>query len=99
MTENKNILKDTLKEISQPFIDLAHTSRTLLGVNRSYAIEGLTYFGVVGLLTIFFNENIGLSDEVSGYMVGFLTAGITLAMLLCLMLRDSAKNANAHINN
>jgi POT family proton-dependent oligopeptide transporter len=82
MAENKNILKSTLKELVQPFIDLAHTSRALLGVNISYVLEGLTYFGVVGLLTIFFNENIGLTDEVSGYMVGFLTAGITLAMLL-----------------
>lgn len=49
MAENKNILKSTLKELVQPFIDLAHTSRALLGVNISYVLEGLTYFGVVGL--------------------------------------------------
>jgi hypothetical protein len=81
MEEKKSVFKSTLKELVEPFINLAHTSRALLGVNLSYVLEGLTYFGIVGLLTIFFNENIGLTDEVSGYMVGFLTAGITFAML------------------
>jgi MFS family permease len=42
----------------------------------------LTYFGVVGLLAIFFNDYIGLDDISAGQMVGFLTAGITLGMLL-----------------
>ncbi len=56
--ENKSIVKSVLKEISQPFIDLAHTSRALFGVNLMYVFEGITYFGVVGLLAIFFNEYI-----------------------------------------
>ncbi len=68
-------------ELTQPFIDLAHTSRALLGVNVSYVLEGLTYFGVLGLLAIYFNEFIGLNDIDAGRMVGILTAGITLAML------------------
>jgi len=51
-------------------------------VNLSYLLEGLTYFGVVGLLAIFFNDHVGLDDIDAGRMVGFLTAGITLAMLL-----------------
>lgn len=68
-------------ELTQPFIDLAHTSRALLGVNISYVLEGLTYFGVLGLLAIYFNEFIGLNDIDAGRMVGILTAGITLAML------------------
>ncbi len=82
MNKEQNIFKDTVKELIQPFRDLLHTSRALLGVNISYILEGLVYFGMVGLLTIFFNQNVGLTDEVSGYMVGFLTAGITFAMLL-----------------
>jgi len=53
----------------------------LLGVNLSYVLEGLTYFGVVGLLAIFFNDFIGLDDIDAGRMVGILTAGITIAML------------------
>jgi MFS family permease len=44
-------------------------------------LEGLTYFGVVGLLAIFFNDFIALDDIDAGRMVGILTAGITIAML------------------
>ena len=76
-----NLFQQTLKELTQPFIDLAHTSRALFGLNLNYVIEGLTYFGVVGLLALYFNEYIGLNDIDAGRMVGFLTAGITLAML------------------
>ena len=79
--ESGNVIKSVLKEIIQPFIDLAHTSRALFGINLSYVLEGLTYFGIVGLLAIFFNEYIGLDDIKAGNMVGFLTAGITLSML------------------
>ncbi|MCK7529469.1 MAG: hypothetical protein MZV64_73910 [Ignavibacteriales bacterium] len=62
-------------------MDLAHTSRALFGVNLSYVLEGLTYFGVVGLLAIFFNDFIKLDDIDAGRMVGIQTAGITIAML------------------
>jgi len=50
-------------------------------VNLSYLLEGLTYFGVVGLLAIYFNNFIGLNDIDAGRMVGVLTAGITISML------------------
>ncbi len=84
MSEGKKekFLGSIVKELSQPFIDLAHTSRALFGVNLSYVLEGLTYFGVVGLLAIFFNRYIQLSDVQAGPMIGFLTGGITLAMLI-----------------
>lgn len=78
---NKSLIRHTINELTQPFIDLGHTSRALLGVNISYILEGITYFGVVGLLAIFFNDYIGLDDTYAGYMIGFLTGGITLAML------------------
>ncbi|MBK7979482.1 MAG: MFS transporter [Ignavibacteriae bacterium] len=68
-------------ELTQPFIDLSKTSQALFGINLSYVLEGLTYFGVVGLLAIFFNEYIKLDDIDAGRMVGILTAGITIAML------------------
>ena len=56
--QQKNLFKNTFKELTQPFIDLAHTSRALFGLNLNYVLEGITYFGVVGLLAIFFNEYI-----------------------------------------
>ena len=76
-----NFFNNIVMDLSQPFVDLAHTSRALLGVNISYVLEGLTYFGVLGLLAIFFNDFIGLDDIDAGRMVGILTGGITIAML------------------
>ena len=73
--------KNPLKEITDPFVNLIKASRALWGINLSYLIEGLTYFGVLGLLAIYFNDYIGLNDVEAGLMVGILTWGITLAML------------------
>lgn len=74
--------KKILNELTQPFIDLFHTSRALFGLNLAYVLEGLAYFGVVGLLALFFNQYIHLDDIAAGRMVGFLTGGITLGMLI-----------------
>ena len=74
-------MNEITKELIQPFKDLFHTSRALFGLNLSYMLEGLTYFGVVGLLAIYFNDYIKLDDIRAGNMVGVLTAGITLSML------------------
>ena len=79
-TQNKG--KEILKELTQPFVDLTRTSRAMLGINLSYLVEGLTYFGIIGLLALFFNEYVQLDDIKAGWMVGFLTAGITIAMLV-----------------
>jgi len=79
--EEYDFVENIIMDLTQPFVDLAHTSRALFGVNLSYVLEGLTYFGVVGLLAIFFNDFIGLNDIDAGRMVGVLTAGITIAML------------------
>lgn len=73
--------KNPLREIIDPFINLITAPRALWGINLSYLIEGLTYFGVLSLLAIYFNDYIGLNDVEAGLMVGFLTGGITLAML------------------
>lgn len=76
-----SVVKQTYNEIKQPFLDLLHAPRALWGINVSYFLEGLTYFGIVGLLAIYFNDYVGLNDIHAGQMVGFLTAGITLSML------------------
>jgi POT family proton-dependent oligopeptide transporter len=73
--------KSPIREIIDPFINLVTAPRALWAINISYLIEGLTYFGVLGLLAIYFNEYIGLNDIDAGIMVGILTWGITLAML------------------
>ncbi len=79
--KKEGLIEKTWNDISQPFKDLFHTSRALFGLNLSYLIEGFTYFGVLGYLTLYFNEYIGLNDINAGQMVGILTGGITLSML------------------
>ena len=48
--------KSITKELTQPFIDLFHSSRALWGINLSYLLEGITYFGIVGYLVIYFTD-------------------------------------------
>ncbi len=74
------VKQSPLREIVQPFIDLVHAPRALMGVNVSYFLEGFCYFGVLGYLAMYFNNHVGLSDQQAGYMVGILTWGITLSM-------------------
>ena len=81
ITPEENVLKHTINEITQPFKDLIRASRLLWGVNISYFLEGLVYFGMLGLLAIYFNTYAGLNDIQADQMVGILTAGITLSML------------------
>lgn len=80
--QNESKTKTIIKELTQPFIDLTRTSKAMLGINLSYLVEGLTYFGIIGLLALFYNEYIQLDDINAGWMVGFLTAGITISMLV-----------------
>ncbi|MFA6742632.1 MAG: MFS transporter, partial [Candidatus Neomarinimicrobiota bacterium] len=80
MEENQPV-QNPLREIVDPFINLFKAPRALWGINLSYLLEGLTYFGVLGLLAMYFNR-LGLNDIDAGRMVGIQTAGITLAMLL-----------------
>ncbi len=79
--KQSSLLKQTLTEVTQPFKDLFKSSQAMWGLNISYLLEGLTYFGVLSLLAIYFNNYAGLNDINADQMVGILTAGITLSML------------------
>ncbi len=68
------------KEVTQPFVDLVHAPRALWGINLTYFLEGLVYFGMLGYLAMFFNEAVGLDDVWAGLNVGVLTFGITFSM-------------------
>jgi len=74
-----------LKEITQPFIDLVRAPRALWGINLSYVLEGLVYFGMLGYLAMHFSDfifqGVEHADEWSHNMVMVLTAGITLSMV------------------
>lgn len=73
--------KSPLREIVQPFIDLVHAPRALWAVNLSSLVEGFVYFGMLANLTFYFNQYGRLGDKQTGWMVGLLTAGITICML------------------
>jgi len=79
MEDNKPV-QNPLREIVDPFVNLIKAPRALLGINLSYLLEGITYFGILSLLAMYFND-LGLNDIQAGQMVGIQTAGITLAML------------------
>jgi len=72
--------KNPVREIAEPFIALTRSPRELWGVNISYFLEGLCYFGILTLLAIFFNDHVKLNDQQAGWIVGAFTGGITLAM-------------------
>jgi MFS family permease len=74
--------KNPLREIVQPFIDLIRAPRALWGVNLGYFLEGFVYFGMLGYLAMYFNDFVGLTDVQASPMVGFLTVGITVAMVV-----------------
>lgn len=74
--------KSILREITDPFLNLFKASKALWGINVSYFLEGFAYFGMLSLLAMYFNEYVGLNDILADQMVGVLTAGITLGMLI-----------------
>ncbi|MCK5738998.1 MFS transporter, partial [bacterium] len=65
----------------EPFINLVKAPRALWGINVSYFIEGLAYFGVLTILAKFLAENVQLTDMHAGWVISGLTGGITLSML------------------
>jgi len=81
-TEKPEVAQSPLKEMVQPFIDFAQAPRALWGVNLAYLLEGFVYFGMLGYLAMYFNEHVGLTDPQAGFFVGFLTVGITVAMVV-----------------
>jgi len=78
----KEFLGEAFGETADTFKAFAKAPRALWGVNVSYFLEGFVYFGILGYLAMFFNENVGLSDQAAGVMVGVLTWGITFSMFL-----------------
>ena len=82
MTDTPSPAPSPLRDIVQPFVDLAHAPRALWALNLSYMLEGFAYFGTLTYLAMYFNQLVGLDDVRAGWMVGLLTSGITFSMLL-----------------
>ena len=82
----EGVIHKTIREVTQPFIDLIHAPRALWGVNLAYTIEGLSYFGVLTYLAIHFSDfvftGVEHADVWSHEMVMVLTAGIAISMVV-----------------
>jgi len=74
-------LRGALKEVTDPFVNLVKAPRALWGINVSYLLEGLVYFGILTIIGKYLSENVGLSDLHAGWVLSVFTGGITLAML------------------
>ncbi|GEM_PF-5096641 len=70
------------QEVVDPFVHFAHAPQALWGINLSYLIEGIVYFGILTVLGVYLSEDVGLSDLHSGWVLSLLTGGITAAMLV-----------------
>jgi MFS family permease len=75
------VLRESLKEVVDPFINLVKMPRSLWGINISYVLEGLVYFGILTILGKYLSEDVGLKDLHAGWVYSALTGGITLSML------------------
>ncbi len=82
----ESVFKQAINEITQPFIDLIKAPRALWGVILAYAIEGLSYFGMLTYLAIYFSDyvfqGVAHPDIWSHDMVMVLTAGIAISMVV-----------------
>jgi len=76
----RSALRQSLKDIADPFRSLASSPRALWGVYVSYLLEGLVYFGILTILGKYLSENVGLADLHAGWVYSGFTGGITLAM-------------------
>jgi MFS family permease len=82
MAEQK---QDSLyNQLIKPFVDLIHAPRALWGINLSYVLEGMVYFGMLGYLAIYFSDfvfqSVDGANDAAHQMVMVLTAGITISM-------------------
>ena len=73
-------IKEALLEIVHTFKAIILAPKVLYGINISYVIEGIAYWGVLVVLGKFLHDSVGLTDPQAGWMMGLLTGGITFAM-------------------
>ena len=88
--ESSNKANDTSrKNIPNPIAELAESFRALRGASRgfwfanfAYWLDGISYFGMLTLLAMFFHDVAGLSDTTGHKLVSIYTGIITGSMLV-----------------
>jgi len=84
----KEALKKPFVEMADTFKAFAKAPKVVWGLNISYALEGLVYFGILTVLTKYLAENVSLGDLHAGWVVAAFTGGITITQLLFGTLAD-----------
>jgi len=76
--------KSSLSMIVQYFKDfsiLKQNARSYWSIQIVNFVDLTAYFAMIAVLTLFLTDNIGMTEEISGYTVGSFTAIITIALL------------------
>ena len=68
--------------LSETFALLGQASRGFWLVNLVNFADGIAYFGILGLLTLFLSQDVGLSDVATGRAVSNFTGLVTLTMFV-----------------
>ncbi|HMA63493.1 MAG TPA: MFS transporter [bacterium] len=76
------VVSDAFNELGETFVAFFTAPRALWGINLPYLLEGIVYFGVLTEMQIYLSQNILLTDPQAGWVLSFLTGGITLAMVV-----------------
>jgi dipeptide/tripeptide permease len=66
--------------LRESFRIMTRASRAYWLVNLVNFADGIAYFGVLNLLTLFIHDRMGISDQMTGIMVSFFTGTVTLFM-------------------
>ena len=72
---------DMIVQYFKDFGILKRNARSYWSIQVVNFIDLTAYFAMIAVLTLFLTENIGMTDEISGYTVGSFTAIITIALL------------------
>lgn len=75
-------IPNSIKELAQTVRDLRGAPRGYWIMNYVYMLDGMAYFGILTLLTIFIHEQIGLADHFAHLIVSVFTGLVTAFMLL-----------------
>lgn len=76
-------------------LTLRESARIMFGASRAYWLvnlvnfgDGIAYFGILNLLTLFIHDQLGLTDHYTGIAVSFFTGAVTLFMFFGGFLSD-----------
>ena len=81
--DGKSSISQALRELAQPFRDFSGSPSALKwGINVPAFFEGLSYFGMLTVMTKFLSENVALGDVHASQMVALFSGGVTGMMFL-----------------